>query len=73
MIKVGAIPRGKKIVVDNLWNLSQGEDCWEIVSNSNCGLESQLGFLIEDGKINLGFLVVEGKTILWCGRKSIPY
>ena len=25
------------------------------------------------GKINLGFLVVEGKTIPWCGRKSIPY
>ena len=49
------------------------DKCWEIVSNSNCDLESQLGFLIEDGKINLGFLVVEGKTILWCGRKSIPY
>ena len=40
--------------------------CWEIVSNSNCDLDSQLGFLIEEGKINFGFLVVEGKTIPWC-------
>ena len=73
MIWVGAIPRGKKIVEDKWWNLTQGGDCWEIASNSNCDLESQLGLLIEEGKINLGFLVVEGKTILWCGRKSIPY
>ena len=47
--------------------------CWEIASNSNCDLESQLGFLVEEGKINLGFLIIEGKTIPWCGRKSIPY
>ena len=40
--------------------------CWEIVSNSNCDLDGQLGFLIEEGKINFGFLVVEGKTIPWC-------
>ena len=40
--------------------------CWEIASNSNSDLESQLGFLIEEGKINLSFLVVEGKTIPWC-------
>ena len=40
--------------------------CWEIASNSNSDLESQLGFLIEEGKINLGFLVVKGKTIPWC-------
>ena len=60
-MKVEAIPRGKKIVEDNWWNLSQGGDCWEIASNSNCDLESQLGFLVE-----------EGNTISWCGRKSIP-
>ena len=36
---------------------------WEIASNSNCDLKSQLGFLVEEGKINLGFLVVEGMTI----------
>ena len=41
----------------------QGVDCWEIASNSNCDLESQLGFLVEKGKINLNFLGVEGKTI----------
>ena len=46
--------------------------CWEIVSNSNCGLKSQLGFVVEEGKNNLGFFIVEGKTIPWCGRKSIP-
>ena len=40
-------------------------NCWEIASNSNCDLKSQLGFLVEEGKINLGFLVVE--------EKSIPY
>ena len=51
----------------------RNRDCWEIASNSNCDLESQLGFLVEVGKINLGFLVIEGKTIPWCGRKSIPY
>ena len=37
--------------------------CWEIVSNSNCDLKSQLGFPIKEGQINLGFLSVEGKTI----------
>ena len=73
MIKVGVILRGKKIVKDNWWNLSQGRDCWEIASNFNYDLENQLGFLVEEGKINLGFLVVEGKIIPWCGRKSIPY
>ena len=46
--------------------------CWEIASNSNCDLESQLGFLIEEGKINLGFLVVEGKTIPWCEGNLFP-
>ena len=51
----------------------RNRDCWEIASKSNCDLESQLGFLVEEGKINLGFLVVEGKIIPWCGRKSIPY
>ena len=45
---------------------------WETASKSNCDLESQLGFLVEEGKINLGFLVVEGKAIPWCGRKFIP-
>ena len=44
-------------------NLSQGGDSWEIVSNSNCDLESQLGFLVEEGKINLGYLIIEGKAI----------
>ena len=39
----------------------------------NCDLESQSDFLVEEGKINLGFLVVEEKTIPWCKRKSIPY
>jgi len=43
--------------------LSQGGDCWEIASNSNYDLESQLGFLVEERKINLGFLVMKGKTI----------
>ena len=66
LIKVGAITRGKKIAEDNWWNLSQGGDCWKIVSNSNCELESQFGFLIEKWKINLGFRVVEWKTIPWC-------
>ena len=46
--------------------------CWEIASNFKCDLESQLGFLVEEGKIDLGFLVIEGKTIPWCGLKSIP-
>ena len=36
---------------------------WEIASNSNCDLKSQLGFLVEEGKINLDYLCVEGKTI----------
>ena len=40
-----------------------GGDCWEIASNSNCDLESQSNFLVEEGKINMGFLVVEEKTI----------
>ena len=47
--------------------------CWEITSNFNCDLESKLGFLVEKGKINLGFHVVEEKTIPWCERKFIPY
>ena len=38
-------------------------NCWEITSNSNCDLESQLGFLVEEEKINLGYLVIEGKVI----------
>ena len=38
-------------------------NCWEIASNSNCDLKSQLGFLVEERKINLGFLGVKGKTI----------
>ena len=62
-MKVEAIPRGKKIVEDNWWNLSQGGDCWEIASNSNCDLESQLGFLVEEEKINLGYFVIKGKAI----------
>ena len=45
--------------------------CWEIVSNSNCDLDSQLGVLIEEGKINLGFLIIEGKTSFWCERNLI--
>ena len=56
---------------DNWWNLSQCRDCWEIASNTNCDLKSQLGFPVEEGKINLGFLIVEGKTIPWCERKFI--
>ena len=44
--------------------------CWEIASNFNCNLESQLGFQVEEGKINLGFLGVEGKTIPWCKKKK---
>ena len=48
-----------------------GGDCWEIASNSNCDLESQLGFLVKIGKINLGFLILEGKTITcWVTRMS---
>ena len=39
------------------------ETCWEIASNSNCDLESQLGFLVEEWKINLGYLVIEEKVI----------
>ena len=39
------------------------QNYWKIVSNFNCDLESQLGFLIEKDKINLDFLVIEGKTI----------
>ena len=53
--------------------MSQSGDCWEIAPNFNCDLESQLGFLIEEGEINLGFLGVKRKTIPWCERKSIPY
>ena len=45
---------------------TETKTCWEIASNSNCGLENQLSFLIEEGKINLGFLVVEEKSIPWC-------
>ena len=43
--------------------MSQGGDCWEIASNSNCDLESQLGFLVEEWKINLDYLIIEGKAI----------
>ena len=39
------------------------QNYWKIVSNFNCDLESQLGFLIEEGQINLGFFCVEGRTI----------
>ena len=49
--------------------MSQGGDCREIASNFNCDLKSQLGFLVEIGKINLGFLIIEGKTIPWYGMK----
>ena len=38
---------------------------WEIFSNFNCDLESQLGFLAEEGKINLAFLLE--KKILFFG------
>ena len=61
--------REEKTVEDNWWNLSQDVDCWEIASNSNCDLKSQLGFLVEEGKFNLGFLCVEGKTIHLCRMK----
>ena len=27
----------------------------------------------QERKINLSFLIIEGKTIPWCGRKFIPY
>ena len=54
---------------DNWWNLSQGGDCWEIVSNSNYNLESQLGSLVEEEEIILDFLCVEGMTIPWCESK----
>ena len=49
--------------------MSQGGDCREIASNFNCDLKSQLGFLVEIGKINLDFLGVEGMTIPWWRRK----
>ena len=49
--------------------MSQGGDCWEIVSNSNCNLESQLGSLVEEEEIILDFLCVEGMTIPWCESK----
>ena len=35
-------------------------------------LGKSIRFLVEEGKINLGFLVIEGKTIPWYGMKSIP-
>ena len=50
--------------------MSQDGDCWEIVSNSNCDLETQLDFLVEflveRGKINLErlFFGVEGSLFL---------
>ena len=49
--------------------MSQGGDCREIASNFNCDLKNQLGFLVEIGKINLGFFIIEGKTIPWYGMK----
>ena len=52
---------------------SISQNCWKIALNSNCDLKSQLGFLVEEGKINLGLPVIEGKTIPRCGKKSIPY
>ena len=64
MIKVGAILREKKIVEDNWWNLSQGGDCWKIASNSNCDLESQLGFLVEEGKIIWVSLLLKERLFL---------
>ena len=53
--------------------------CWKIASNSNCDLKIQLGFLVEEGKINFGFLCVkeklfisvEEKFIPWCERKDL--
>ena len=45
--------------------------CWEIASNFNFNLESQLGFQVEKRKINLGFLGVEGKTTPWCKKKKV--
>ena len=60
-----AIPRGKKIV-DGIWVKV------EIVgSNSNCDLESQLGFQVEEGKFNLGFLGMEEKLFLGVEGKPI--
>ena len=54
----------------NLWYIfSLSITRWEIVSYSNCDLESQLGFLIEKGKINLSFFIMEENIIPWCGRK----
>ena len=52
--------------------MSQGGDCWEIASNSNCDLESQLGFLLKNEKlIRISFVWKEG---LFLGEegKSIP-
>ena len=45
--------------------------CWEIALNSNCDLKSQSGFLIEEGKINLGFLVVDGKGYILVRKESL--
>ena len=51
--------------------MGQGGDCWEIASNSNCDLESQLGFQVEEGKFNLGFLGMEEKLFLGVEGKPI--
>ena len=61
----GVILREKKIVEDNQWNFSQDVDCWEIAWNSVCDLKIQLGFLVEEGKFNLGFLCVGWKFIFY--------
>jgi len=46
--------------------LSQGGNCWEIASTSNCDLKSQLGFLIEEGNINLvSFVWKEDYFSMW--------
>ena len=53
----------KKSICKISFHINAWPMCWEIVSNSNCDLKSQLGFPIKEEKINLGFLSVEGKTI----------
>ena len=49
--EAGLLRKGSKI------EIGSPVICSEITLNSNCDLESQLGFLVEEGKINLGSLL----------------
>ena len=53
----------------DIYYCKQGWDgCWKIASNFNCDLENQLGFLVEEGKINRDYFTCyrrKGYSLVW--------